>query len=70
MARLNIAIYYGIGVPLSLLLTFGFGIKESGIWIGLGTSTFLVNLRYAILALGSDYNTIVLQIKERTKKNK
>ena len=67
VVRLNLLIYYFIGLPLGIVLTFSAGMRASGIWIGQFVAAFLVNLRYVILVLKSDYKSIIVQIRERDK---
>ena len=65
VGKINILIYYFVGVPLGCVLTFVADFKDGGFWIGLATAFTLVNILYIIVLNSTDFDQVSKQIAAR-----
>ena len=65
VAKVNILIYYCVGIPLGCVLTFVADFHDGGFWVGLAASFVLVNVHYALVIATTDFQAVVQQIAAR-----
>ncbi|KAG6837457.1 hypothetical protein H0H93_009000 [Arthromyces matolae] len=64
-ALLNLSAYYIIGIPFGMWLTFGWGMKLDGLWIGLTVSLVYCAFFGTLLCLRTDWNREVWKVMKR-----
>ena len=64
-SKVNTLIYFVIGIPLGLLLTFHVDLHETGFWMGLSVAYLAINVFYFTLYKYSDYDKVVAEINAR-----
>nr|CAB3457309.1 unnamed protein product [Digitaria exilis] len=67
VAYVNIGSYYLIGVPLGVLLGWGFNYGVPGIWAGMISGTMMQTLILAIITLRCDWNEEALKAGNRVR---
>lgn len=67
LSKYNILMYFVIGIPIGVLLTFYFELYEGGFWIGLAVAFLCVNILYFGVYRYTDYEATVENITKRNE---
>lgn len=54
-AYVNLGAYYGVGVPLSVLLGFVFHLRGKGLWVGVLTGSVLQAILLSLITLFTNW---------------
>ena len=65
VGKINILIYYFVGVPLGCVLVFVAKVEDGGFWIGLAVAFVLVNALYLIVYNTTNFETVSQEIAAR-----
>uniref|UniRef100_A0A7N2MCB8 Uncharacterized protein n=1 Tax=Quercus lobata TaxID=97700 RepID=A0A7N2MCB8_QUELO len=65
VAYVNIACYYGVGIPLGVLLGFYFKLGAKGIWLGMLSGTLAQTIILIWVTFRTDWNK---EVEEATKR--
>ncbi|KAJ3674872.1 hypothetical protein LUZ60_005488 [Juncus effusus] len=68
VAYVNVGCYYGVGVPLGVLLGFKFNLGAKGIWGGMLGGTFMQTVILCWVTFRTDWNKEVEEARKRLNK--
>ncbi|KAI9197449.1 mate-domain-containing protein [Polychytrium aggregatum] len=66
-AYINLAGYYALGIPLSLLLAFRYNLELVGLWIGLTVGLFVVSIIQILIISRTDWEEEARRARERVR---